>query len=51
MHSFFVLFHLIKVVGLVILLEEEGGQRVYVGTRYPAWNVICGFCILHAHAL
>ena len=30
MHSFLVLFHLIKVVRLRILVEEEGGQRAYM---------------------
>lgn len=35
MHSFLVLFHLIKVARLRILVEEEGVQRVYVGIRYP----------------
>ena len=35
LHSFLVLFHLIKVVRLKILVEEEGGHRVDVGIRYP----------------
>ena len=34
-YSFLVLVHLIKVVRLRILVQEEGGQRVYVGNRYP----------------
>ena len=33
LHSFLVLFHLIKVVRLKILVEEEGGHRVDVGIR------------------
>ena len=32
------LFHLIKVVQLGILVEEEGGQRVWVGICYPLGN-------------
>ena len=35
LHSFLVLFHLIKVVRLKILVEEEGGHRVDVEIRYP----------------
>ena len=35
-----------KVVGLRILVKGEGDQRVYVGIRYPAFNVICGFVAL-----
>ena len=34
LHSFLVLFHLIKVVRLKILVEEEGGHRVDVGIYY-----------------
>ena len=33
-HSFLILFHLIKVVKLRIFVEEERGQRVYVGIHY-----------------
>ena len=37
-HSFLVLFHLIKVVRLTILVEEEGVQRVYVGFATLFWQ-------------
>ena len=33
LHSFLVLFHLIKVVRFIILVEEEAGHRVDVGIR------------------
>ena len=33
-HSSIAHFHLIKVVRLRILVEEEGGHRVYVEIRY-----------------
>ena len=35
LHSFLVLFHLIKVVRLKLLVEEEGSHRVDVEIRYP----------------
>ena len=35
LHSFLVLFHLITVVRLKILVEEEWGHRVDVEIRYP----------------
>ena len=43
MHSFLVPFHLIKVVRIRILAEEEGGQRVYMLCMFLFYLTIMSF--------